>query len=663
MIRSTTAGTPEHYCAACKIWVSRRDIKSHKKSQPHIDICKRKGLYYCALCNKAFLDDSGFRSHNKSCHKPGITAGEPDPRATSTRIPSCKNSTNSQPQHGAASPNTLAADLKDTAPEDPRSRANSSWTPLFPKQPQYGDTICGICVSEYIAGETMDSHKRSPRHVYICKARGLYCRYCKKIFNTATALRLHACQPPCRKPFAPTQYHCPKCPEILPTKRLQRKHQIHCTSQRKPRTARKAMIKSEDITNHMLSEEHINSSKSKGLYCHLCELPFVNARDLHFHKTASVEHRSNVRKWGQNSERELVRTVPVGMEFCGICDADYIPTIEGHQHTRSHIAACKAKGLYCASCRSVFPTNHRRQIHICLSQNPSRPTAFRCCDCDLNFPTNSKFSEHLKKGCVLKDGSFRCNPCDLTFSTWKRLNVHLNSKNHKTLKCLGIAICERKFKDFSAIIQHLESGTCISKLNRVTIDGLVRSHDTACVITINDCPTPPVTLTTLGGSHCNGRLPALYEEIDLDEDTEEGGVLLSPATILTPECTPSRLSRTTLTPTGVSTITSKFEFQFAHPKRCPICRRTFASVTGLQMHIASPVHAAPIYHCPVDLLGELGLEGKDKNKKRVFRTLSGLAQHIETRACSSKRQVWEKAIEFLQENGPVLMGEVKLLSL
>jgi hypothetical protein len=80
------------------------------------------------------------------------------------------------------------------------------------------------------------------------------------------------------------------------------------------------------------------------------------------------------------------------------------------------------------------------------------------------------------------------------------------------------------------------------------------------------------------------------------------------------------------------------------------------------MHIASPVHAAPIYHCPVDLLGELGLEGKDKNKKRVFRTLSGLAQHIETGACSSKRQVWEKAIEFLQENGLVLMGEVKLLS-
>jgi hypothetical protein len=391
----------------------------------------------------------------------------------------------------------------------------------------------------------MDSHNRSPRHVYICKARGLYCCDCKNIFNTAT---------------------------------------------------------------------------------------------------------------------EMVRKVPSGMKFCGICDADYILTTERHQHTRPHIAACKAKGLYCASCRSVFPTNHRRQIHICLSQNPSRPTAFRCCDCDLNFPTNSKFSEHLKKGCVLKDGSFRCNPCDLTFSTWKRLNVHLNSKNHKTLKCLGSAICERKFKNFSAIIQHLESGTCISKLNRVTIDSLVRSHDTARVITINHCPTPPVTLTTLGGSHFNGRLPALYEDIDLDEDTEEGGVLLSPATILTPECTPSRLSRTTLTPTGVSIITSKFEFQFAHPKRCPICRRTFASVTGLQMHIASPVHAAPIYHCPVDLLGELGLEGKDKNKKRVFRTLSGLAQHIETGACSSKRQVWEKAIEFLEENGPVMMGEVKLLS-
>jgi len=65
------------------------------------------------------------------------------------------------------------------------------------------------------------------------------------------------------------------------------------------------------------------------------------------------------------------------------------------------------------------------------------------------------------------------------------------------------------------------------------------------------------------------------------------------------------------------------------------------------MHIASPVHAVPIYHCPMDFLGELGLENKNK-KEREFRTLSGLTQHIEAGACSGGKKAWEKAIEFLQ---------------
>jgi hypothetical protein len=232
--------------------------------------------------------------------------------------------------------------------------------------------------------------------------------------------------------------------------------------------------------------------------------------------------------------------------------------------------------------------------------------------------------------------------------------VHLNSKIHKTLKCLGSINCERKFKRLSDMIQHLESGACVSKFNRVTIDELVRSHDTAGAITIQDNPTPAKTLSGLNGIHSGGRPPTLNEQVDEDKDSDEGGVILTPetaftpATVFTPTSTLSRCISTGTTPSGILTPTiSESESQLANPKSCPICKRTFASIGGLQMHIASPVHAVPIYHCPMDFLGGLGLENKNK-KEREFRTLSGLTQHIEAGACSGGKKTWEKAIEFLQ---------------
>ncbi|KAF8242335.1 hypothetical protein K440DRAFT_131761 [Wilcoxina mikolae CBS 423.85] len=574
MVRSTAASTPQHQCKACDIWIGRSDIKSHRKSQPHIDICKRKDLYYCHPCDKAFLDGSGFRAHNKSCHKPGIPAAGRAPPTTSTRT------------------------------------ANI--------------------------------------HVDNCKARFLYCDECKNIFDTTTAQNFHICETPSPRPSVPAQYPCPNCSQVFERRKLRTEHKKDCLSDSRsfPHwiwcTACQAHIKSEDVTDHKLSQEHINNSKLKGLYCHLCELSFMGAPGLHTHETTSAMHKANLRKSGRQCGEPAV--VPTGTKYCVICNADYVSATKDHLCTKAHVDACKEKNLYCTGCNSTFPTDPLRKLHVC------RPSAFYCCDCDQNFPTNSQFIKHLKKGCDLKETTFKCDPCDLAFSTRKQLNVHLNSKNHKTLKCLGSTNCERKFKRLSDMIQHLESGACVSKFNRATIDGLVRSHDTAGAITIKDSPTRPVSLIGPDGSHFGGGLPECTAQIVPDDDFDEGDIILTPETILTPASTPSRRSCTASTPTGVLTPTiSEFEFQLENPKTCPICRRTFASVTGLHMHIASPVHAVSIYHCPIDFLGELGLVGKNKNKKeRVFRTLSGLAQHIEAGACSGGRETWEKAIEFLE---------------
>ncbi|KAF8531792.1 hypothetical protein BDD12DRAFT_766471, partial [Trichophaea hybrida] len=81
---------------------------------------------------------------------------------------------------------------------------------------------------------------------------------------------------------------------------------------------------------------------------------------------------------------------------------------------------------------------------------------------------------------------------------------------------------------------------------------------------------------------------------------------------------------------------------------CPICGQNFSS-KALQMHIASPVHATPIYYCPENLLASIGLGEKDKHmEERAFKTLSSLMQHIEAGPCKRGKDSWEKAMKFLE---------------
>jgi len=54
-------------CKACDIWIATQFIALHNKSQAHINKCERKDIY-CHLCNRAFSNNAGLRSHNKSCH-------------------------------------------------------------------------------------------------------------------------------------------------------------------------------------------------------------------------------------------------------------------------------------------------------------------------------------------------------------------------------------------------------------------------------------------------------------------------------------------------------------------------------------------------------------------------------------------------------------------
>jgi len=619
----------------------------HLKPPEHTAKCKSIGLY-CISCQKPFLNDLALSVHKDTAHKLN-TRRTDSPANTADNHELLQAQAEARREIGLYCADcNMTFRTKHKLQIHIRTTRHQPGTPIPASEPAPPAIHCNICSTEHVPGETTDSHEHSERHLNACKAHDLYCHECKSIFDSTAALNFHVCQPIPPKPSAPAQYPCPKCSQVFQKRELWTKHKRHCFYWI-PCIACNVEIHSENVTNHKLSQEHINNSKLKGIYCHLCELSFMGVQGLHTHQVTSITHKQNLHKSGQSSEQGIVGEVSGGTKYCGICNANYVSSTKDHLHTQAHIDVCKEKDLYCTGCNLIFPTDRLRQIHVCSNQDPSRPNTFHCCDCDKSFPTNSQFIKHLKKGCHLKEGAFKCDPCNLAFSTRKQLNLHLNSNTHRTLKCLGSTECQRKFKNLAAMIQHLESGGCVSKLNRATIDGLVRSHDTAGAITIKDCPTPAMTLTGLNEYHFNGSSPpALNAPIDQSEGSDDGSIILTPATVLTPVSAQSRRNSTASTSAVLTSTISEFEFQLAKPQ-CNICGRTFASVTRLQMHIASPVHAVPIYHCPIDFLGELGLGGKEKNKKeKVFRTLSGLAQHIETGACRGGKQTWQKAIEFLE---------------
>lgn len=347
-------------------------------------------------------------------------------------------------------------------------------------------------------------------------------------------------------------------------------------------------------------------------------------------------------------------------------------SLKEHKKMQSHIDLFTSKGLYCASCKKSFKTDESTRTHWLHFHDPDRPTEFRCCDCLENFHTDRLLKRH-KCPCAPPEGYYPCEPCDRRFASNWELNLHLTSNDHRPVKCLGGGGCTRKFKSLPGMIQHLESGACKSKIDRMAIDALLRKHDTANVITIKGA-REPATLpswpsTSQISSTASSSTPTVFEEVDTDSDDEgSGGVIFTP-TSSTPRRGSIDSSDMSTTPRAILTPTSSDSYSFtgiatplsgatggtvsswpADPLVCPVCWKKFKRTGRLASHLASPVHATPIYHCPKGFLEEMGIKvEKHGGVEKKFKTLSGLASHIQMGACSDDKNTWEKAVKFLEE--------------
>lgn len=195
-----------------------------------------------------------------------------------------------------------------------------------------------------------------------------------------------------------------------------------------------------------------------------------------------------------------------------------------------------------------------------------------CFECRQICGTAEAFDKHCR------NIHWYCAECERVFKDGETLAKHLDTNSiHKgrTILCPGWE-CVGAFAYSSALIQHLESGRCRSRMDRHKVNRITVKLDAGNVI------TNPARL--LGG-------PDGYF--------------------------PPKIVSSWATEQSRSPATGRYE--------CPVCSKAFRGLHNLQDHLDSPVHDVVIYRCPKAWQG----------CEAEFRTLSGLCQHVEGGVCEA----------------------------
>ncbi|KAJ7222748.1 hypothetical protein B0H12DRAFT_1151130, partial [Mycena haematopus] len=191
------------------------------------------------------------------------------------------------------------------------------------------------------------------------------------------------------------------------------------------------------------------------------------------------------------------------MPDCGRCSRSFNSYSALAQHQRNspyhHI---------CDDCERDFPTRTGLEQHFVQS-----PLHDYCQRCDTHFDDSEELEEHYENDhyyCATCRKFFQnenglhehyrqsalhhyCVPCKRLFRFASNLTSHLNSSLHrpKDVACPGKG-CGLAFVSRSALLLHLESGSCKSGADRLTINRYVREYDTQNIIT-NPHDSSPAT--------------------------------------------------------------------------------------------------------------------------------------------------------------------------
>lgn len=660
-----------HRCHICSVVVStgKGRLQGHIRSKEHQSRAHSLGIYCNECPSRNFLSENTFNNHILTCHdtaddqaqasnnpksyhchicdvsilkQVGLHACSEEHRSLSHSLGiHCNNCPSRQfLNRQSFDKHVLKHGIKNAAGK-PLSDEGRRLSGLHSAVVVPG-LCCFPCDRQFQQASGLEEHQDKPEHIQRCITLGLYCFVCGKTLESQGALWEHTVKEHCTTTAAAEP----------PAEQLDSEHSD--------------LEQSETESG---SEPELESDQSRSEPAPEPPTPTTVPPTPPTPASAAPNYGGKA-----------------GF-LCQICDVK-IPfgmRVSEHTYSTSHQLRSQEQGIVCACGRTTknFLSAKSFASHYC----PKKTAEFRCCDCAQDFSSMELLQAHLtlhdkarNREPPREKDKLCCEPCGISFTSKKEFQKHLLQKAHKTFKCLGSTKCSKRFVTLAAVVMHLESGACVSTLNKKAIDALVAAHDTTRAITIEGAAdissvtmttaTPNLTPATGLPDEAAGPqspAPAAFEVFDdedenagSEDDDEEGG-----AVIFTPPPTPPRrtnsissesLASGLFTPASTTTGTTDATATRApgYSWACHVCAKEFSSPLRLGMHLTSPVHDTPIYRCPSELLVELA--GNEPGKPptvvkpdRTFKTLSGLLQHMEAGACTGGKTLLETAARFVED--------------
>ena len=353
----------------------------------------------------------------------------------------------------------------------------------------------------------------------------------------------------------------------------------------------------------------------------------------------------------------------------------------------------KVSGPKCDTCKKKFPGHDDLEQH----QRAAHTSQFRCCDCEQDFISEQALDQHLTdkvhqeipcqiceqslasmlalnrhivtehhasvnpKRNLYPAGVHGCFICQRRFRKQTDLDQHLTSLKHHPLSdlpCIASDKCKRRFFSPSALLHHLESGTCRSGIDRHAINNLVRDNDVERLIS-----SGPVGQSLLE-----------FNENASESSSSSGTPIFTPTSSVSSSPVPDTMMENTMfqhvpflslsaenpsfATMGGTSIPSTLEILTPSSSRkssnFDIVGRPPSFHANLSSHELTPT----LFHCPTALVDST----PHSERPRTFTTLSGLAQHIESGACGDGLATLKKAMEFVQDRLEKMgLGSVRLL--
>ncbi|KAG6917371.1 hypothetical protein DXG01_002746 [Tephrocybe rancida] len=262
-------------------------------------------------------------------------------------------------------------------------------------------------------------------------------------------------------------------------------------------------------------------------YCDLCDRYFGSYAALNQHKANSAQHNVYCetcdRHFGSYAALNQHKVDSSQHNICDDCDLDFATWDDLQEHYIED-----DDHFYCEDCDEHFSDDDDLEDHY-------EEAHWRCHSCSRIFKNELGLKDHYRQS----SQHHYCAQCDRHFQGESQLR---NRHHPRDVPCRGKG-CTQTFISVSAMLLHLEAGTCVSGATRRLVNTKVRELDRNNIIT-------------------------------------------DPSRMLTS----SQHNNTTYYASSVAWNGAAWE--------CYLCHGTFRSLAALNQHLASPRHQDKIYLCP-----------------------------------------------------------------